>query len=314
MLLIWQAATVLTHLGPGGSSLPDDRSLWPSYISGGLVPPPSTSADALSTPPVRLTTKGAGKIQTYQPVSSSVPTRRVSRAISERSISGGQGPKLYDYSLKTQSGTSSTTSLTQIRPGLLGRPTAAASFGAVGNGDSNTNMREGDRIGLSKTLPMNVPLSGMYAQQEATDAYKNVGYRETTNVTEDSYSSAGASISAGANSWTVPRSELRSVSESISGSGEDEEDEPAPTYVDNARENHGFHGTSGVANFDKVVDAEAAGHGFSRRRQALKQETTVRDVAEEDEWGVEVDMDMEVDVSRQKSLRNQILTTDRQTT
>lgn len=38
-----EAAAILSHLSPataGGTSLPEDRSLWPSYLSGGLLPLP----------------------------------------------------------------------------------------------------------------------------------------------------------------------------------------------------------------------------------------------------------------------------------
>ncbi|KAG8881763.1 hypothetical protein FRB97_009172 [Tulasnella sp. 331] len=44
-----EAAAILSHLSPQegggkgtGTSLPEDRSLWPSYLSGGLLPAPST--------------------------------------------------------------------------------------------------------------------------------------------------------------------------------------------------------------------------------------------------------------------------------
>lgn len=40
-----QAAAILSHLSstPTGTSLPEDRSLWPSFLSPGLVPPPAAS-------------------------------------------------------------------------------------------------------------------------------------------------------------------------------------------------------------------------------------------------------------------------------
>ena len=31
----------MSHLSPSSASLPEDRSLWPSFLSGGLVPPPA---------------------------------------------------------------------------------------------------------------------------------------------------------------------------------------------------------------------------------------------------------------------------------
>ena len=100
----------------------------------------------------------------------------------------------------------------------------------------------------------------------------------------------------GAGGWSVPHSELRSVSESVSGSGEEEEDESNGSYVDGERAHRSYRNDVGVVD----PEVPAAGYGFSGRRRALKQETTDTDaiaIAEEDEWGVEVDMDMDVDVS-----------------
>jgi hypothetical protein len=45
MLTGVQAAAILSHLSttPTGTSLPEDRSLWPSFLSPGLVAPPSAA-------------------------------------------------------------------------------------------------------------------------------------------------------------------------------------------------------------------------------------------------------------------------------
>lgn len=36
-----EAAAILSHLSPKTEGLPEDRSLWPSFLSGGSVPAPS---------------------------------------------------------------------------------------------------------------------------------------------------------------------------------------------------------------------------------------------------------------------------------
>ncbi|KAG8949798.1 hypothetical protein FRC03_000264 [Tulasnella sp. 419] len=59
-----EAAAILSHLTPkesggqGGTSLPEDRSLWPSYLSGGLLPAPSTSTPSSAKPSNIGLTKG----------------------------------------------------------------------------------------------------------------------------------------------------------------------------------------------------------------------------------------------------------------
>ncbi|KAI0049356.1 hypothetical protein FA95DRAFT_1604478 [Auriscalpium vulgare] len=49
---LMEAAAILSHLGPG-QSLPDDRSLWPSFLSGGSLPSPAAPI-ATSVPGPRL--------------------------------------------------------------------------------------------------------------------------------------------------------------------------------------------------------------------------------------------------------------------
>lgn len=237
-----------------------------------------------------------------QPISSSVPARRGARALSDRSIStgtsacAGSGPKLYDYNLKSQGGASSTGSLTQIRPGLLGRPTAPASLGSAPS--DNASVKE-EHVVPSKSLLTGVPVPG--APAEDAEGYARNGYRDPPHAAGGSYSSVGASASVGAGGWSLSHSELRSVSESISGSGEDE-DESGGSYAEREREReqHGYRGRVGVVDPEAMADTPAAGYGFSGRRHAMKQEVAEADdlpTAEDVEWGVEVDMDMDVDVS-----------------
>lgn len=90
-----EAAAILSHLAPSsaggtGTSLPEDRSLWPSFLSGGALPPPiGTAAD------------GA-----HPRISSSVPNR-------------GAAPRMHEYPV-------ASGGLTQLRPGVLGVSTSSS--------------------------------------------------------------------------------------------------------------------------------------------------------------------------------------------
>ncbi|KAF7976151.1 hypothetical protein HWV62_7463 [Athelia sp. TMB] len=90
-----EAAAILSHLSPGsaGTSLPEDRSLWPSFLSGGTLPPPATHPE-----------------HAHPRVSSSVPAASAfSRA----------GPRMHEYPVGG--------GLTQLRPGVLGVSTGSES-------------------------------------------------------------------------------------------------------------------------------------------------------------------------------------------
>jgi len=91
-----EAAAILSHLTPsasGGSSLPDDRSLWPSFLSGGVLPPPLPASESVSE-------------TTAYPTSSSVPSR----------------PRIHDYALPS----TSVSGITRLRPGIIAVPTEPA--------------------------------------------------------------------------------------------------------------------------------------------------------------------------------------------
>jgi len=99
-----QAAAILSHLTPsasGGSSLPDDRSLWPSFLSGGALPPPVPLSESVTE-------------ATAYPTSSSVPS----------------GPRIHDYSLPS----TSVSGITRLRPGIIAVPTDPVSCGPPENG------------------------------------------------------------------------------------------------------------------------------------------------------------------------------------
>ncbi|PFH51590.1 hypothetical protein AMATHDRAFT_46941 [Amanita thiersii Skay4041] len=126
-----EAAAILSHLSPNVSSLPEDRSLWPFFLSGGSLPPPenvlitpsshspmayhnsanhnlsfSNTTGLSSTSP-----KGNGTaIGGVRPTSSSVPTQ------SGNFFSYSNGPTIHQYAVSPPT----TAGATQVRPAPLG--------------------------------------------------------------------------------------------------------------------------------------------------------------------------------------------------
>ncbi|EIN05574.1 hypothetical protein PUNSTDRAFT_54941 [Punctularia strigosozonata HHB-11173 SS5] len=183
-----EAAAILSHISPDatGTSLPEDRSLWPSFLSGGMIPSPSTSASTagVHAPPTA-------------PTSSSVPATSFLAASSRASSAG---PRLHDFSVRS--------SRTQIRPGVVGVPTAAAAT-------------------TTTTAPVAVPAKAEYREPRSfSSSYDALG------------SSFGRGLGAHAHSQSFTRySEVRSSSGSRSRSAsldeeEEEEEEEGGQYVD----------------------------------------------------------------------------------
>ncbi|KAH8827640.1 hypothetical protein DL96DRAFT_1599747 [Flagelloscypha sp. PMI_526] len=110
-----EAAAILSHLSPDsatGTSLPEDRSLWPSYLSNGTLPPPEGT-----TLPIVVPTKKAS------PISASVPQNAlgISGIPNNGKRAGSTGPRLHDYNISASEG-----GITQVRPGLIGVPTGVS--------------------------------------------------------------------------------------------------------------------------------------------------------------------------------------------
>lgn len=176
----------MSHIAPpgeGGTSLPEDRSLWPSFLSGGLLPPPSGARPVVSSSP-------AGQVpqQPYR-VSSSVPTQ------SALSISrpASTGPRLHDYAIPTASG------ITHVRPGVVG----------VSTGTSPAHT----------PAPQVAPLPVNRSTYRDTAR----GMSVSSDVLESPISSAIGQQSYGTTgSWSLPRSSVRSRSTSAPKSEEDE--------------------------------------------------------------------------------------------
>ncbi|TFY55006.1 hypothetical protein EVJ58_g8524 [Rhodofomes roseus] len=271
-----EAAAILSHIAPsarGGTSLPDDRALWPSYLSGGLVPPPSAeNAKAMG-----VSTKPSPPSFSLEqpapfPVSSSVPAP----SVPVLSSFARSGPRMHDYDVAVAGG------LTQLRPGVLGVPTGAESP-APPRTDSPAYSVE-----RSAAVPITVPSQGSYRERDplgysfvsrasASDAWSSP---VSTGFAQSSFRSSSASASAlghsyepsdGMGGWSLPRSSIRSSSRSRSGSVSESD------FVD-----------------VESVDGDYA-YGFSARsikRQSSLRATSVGEKIEEEWDGMEMEMEM----------------------
>ncbi|KAF9074494.1 hypothetical protein BDP27DRAFT_1416372 [Rhodocollybia butyracea] len=197
-----EAAAILSHFSADsatGTSLPEDRSLWPSFLSGGSLPVP----------------EGTGPDM----VSSSVPTTNVLHSASgSSSVSSGVtparspsvGPRLHDYTIPT-------TDVTQVRPGLymMGGSSAPSSVASpLHPSESHSEIRSlGPGIGYGRAPSVSSSLNDSPGDSPRRAPLSNF---------------APSSSSYTSTSFSIPRSSLRSgsvFSESERSSSLEEEDE-----------------------------------------------------------------------------------------
>ncbi|KAJ4481033.1 hypothetical protein J3R30DRAFT_2393449 [Lentinula aciculospora] len=208
-----EAAAILSHLSAEsatGTSLPEDRSLWPSFLSGGSLPLPEGNPGAPNV--------------TSSMVSNSVPASNVLRSASASSGTTparppSVGPRLHDYTVPT-------TDVTQVRPGLYmmggsSVPSSAISPIAISPNDSYSEVRSlGPGIGYGRA----VSLSSSSGDSPPPQGARPNGPRATVS------SFAPSSSSYDSTSLSIPRSSLRSgsvfsESERSSSLEEEEDDE-----------------------------------------------------------------------------------------
>ncbi|KAI0659144.1 hypothetical protein C8Q70DRAFT_989431 [Cubamyces menziesii] len=301
-----EAAAILSHLDPaatGGRSLPEDRSMWPSFLSGGLLPPPSTANGAVqdgAKPGLKGRSSSVStsfEQSTMHPISSSVPATSLLSSSSGTPGRGptrspSAGPRMHDYALPSSGG------ITHVRPGVVGVPTTAPDVNAV----SATN---GFHATQQRSSPMPVPTSrdayreprdgGGYSFVSASGASTSEAWSSPVSVgfAQSSFrSSSAASYSAsysasglersfsseGAGGWSLPRSSVRSGSLSRSRSGSVDEGD---FVVD----------VDGMAD-----DGEGAGvgrFGFTSRNWKMDMARNGNGKIEEEEWdGMEMEMEM----------------------
>jgi len=196
-----EAAAILSHLSPTSSSLPDDRSLWPSFLSGGSLPPPDPStllstSDSARRNATNTAAGGGGTMvaTTAAGVSSSVPA-----SASTYARSSSTGPRMHDYSIPVNS------TSTHIRPGLFGVHTA---------------LNEGGNIPVTsdpaQVQPMSVPITTSLSSY----SWSSLGISQPNNNYVNSLS-----IGTEAGGWSLPRSAVRSRSGSTSDIDEQEEEQ-----------------------------------------------------------------------------------------
>lgn len=208
-----QAAAILSHLSPSsasGTSLPDDRSLWPSFLSGGSLP----KVDSTS-----LGQNGTSVPVTSYPVSSSVPGHFLRAP-------PGSGPRLHDYAIPSTNGASG---ITQLRPGLISVPTGPEAVTSSGTGVT------------TPAIPVPLRNSGhalVNGGYHTDSAYRGATSGASASPYENGIVTGTSYVSSnGDGGWSLPRSSIRSVSvsshsasRSRSGSASDEESVDADAY------------------------------------------------------------------------------------
>ncbi|KAK7062898.1 hypothetical protein VNI00_000395 [Paramarasmius palmivorus] len=292
-----EAAAILSHLSPDsatGTSLPEDRSLWPSFLSGGTLPLPE---GVNYQSPSSVT---GGSIPAY-PSSSSVPITSIMRSMSSStnnsdstSRAASTGPRLHDYSI-------SPGDVTQVRPGLV-----------VANGNARSSPAPS-----THTTPIPVPRENSVGVEVSGYGF---GYGTRTNGRPKSFRAEsvehgvspypqrsksrgmGQTSSFGTGtSISLPRSSLRSGSvsgRSSSGSGsagrsgsssleEDEEVEDEEDYLRGERDidvdiEDDTHTKMKVSRYPYDYDIHA-NVGKANNMKSMKEE--------EEDWEMDMEMD-----------------------
>ncbi|THH03172.1 hypothetical protein EW145_g6472 [Phellinidium pouzarii] len=318
-----KAAAVLSHLGPK-ASLPEDRSLWPSYLSNGLLPPPST-ANVSSTNPlmttvnVRANFRSTAADEKHSLVSSSVPVGthapRLDRYRSGSAAStSGSGPRMHDYTV--QGG------ITQIRPGLLAHSTtpaaaptrmlAGTTISPYADADEDSDTKdEGAKddppahsipvTSPSKSLPMAVPNTTNNGSSGAEFGYSAYGGYRDARAPESVFSASGVSAESLAHSggWSLPHSDLRSssvarstsYSASRAGSRSDEEDSPEGFDEEGDGDDDVDVADAESAMFEPAFESyPAPKYSFASRGVDVEHAVVKKEL--EDDWTMEMDMDL----------------------
>ncbi|KAG1741667.1 hypothetical protein EDB19DRAFT_1704471 [Suillus lakei] len=258
-----EAAAILSHLSPSstnGTSLPEDRSLWPTFLSGGIVPPPAPGSAH----------EGSGTSSPSKPVSSSVPATSVLSS----GRAGSTGPRLHDYSIPQATGPGG---ITQLRPGLLGVPTALNS--------------------RAPSSPVPVPAAPTDADARNLLALGSVSVHSeswgspTSSSFYDVSSFPSASASLSRSGWSHPRSSVRSMSASSHSSDDGE----LADVDDITSANMHMYGRVSSTRFRWKSEEEDAVLSFSVPEEVEEEGIGPGTVKKsEEQWdGMEMDMEMD---------------------
>ncbi|KAG2136333.1 uncharacterized protein EDB93DRAFT_1169214 [Suillus bovinus] len=258
-----EAAAILSHLSPSstnGTSLPEDRSLWPTFLSGGIVPPPAPGSAH----------EGSGTSSPSKLISSSVPA---SSALSSSGRAGSAGPRLHDYSISQATGPGG---ITQLRPGLLGVPTTPNS--------------------RTPSSPVPVPAAPTDADARNLLALGSVSVHSESwsSPTSSSFycvsSFPSASASLSRSGWSHPRSSVRSMSASSHSS---DDGELAEDDIPSA--NMHIHGRVSGTRFRWKSEEEDAVLSFSVPEEVEEEGISPGMVKKSQEQWDGMEMDMEMD-------------------
>lgn len=188
-----EAAAILSHMSPtvsGGRSLPDDRSLWPSFLSGGSLP---TSDSANGEHQSHIISPSSS--YSSHPISSSVPVGPMST-----------GPRLHAYGV-------GSGLVTQVRPGLVGVPTASGGVAVIGERADNQNGSTSQPVPVPRGRRGDTSGAAIRTSSDFTGRGLHGSYGS------QSYGYAGG-VSLPASSVRSGSSPPRSLSRSRSGSAE----------------------------------------------------------------------------------------------
>ncbi|TFK23294.1 hypothetical protein FA15DRAFT_695131 [Coprinopsis marcescibilis] len=204
-----EAAAILSHMSPaasGGRSLPEDRSLWPSFLSGGSLPPPE--------PPIPTSRMSATATESssHSQSNTSYPSHPASSSVPARALSSG--PRLHDYGV-------GPGVVTQVRPGLIGVTNSNGGVAIIPDRAASTGPSEPRTVrGTTPSQPVPVP-GGRNPPHGDTYSGGGRAYRQRVPH-EDFESSWGGSFGYGSSlrsggGLSLPNSSIRS-----SGSSPDE--------------------------------------------------------------------------------------------
>ena len=246
-------------MGKQPASLPEDRSEWPSFLSGGSLPKtevagggipsvPSTSTSASSVPSASslgLSSSGLSSATstsgfspstpTHHPISSSVPNPQSS------------GPRLHDYALKAPGG---KVVVTQVRPGLL--------LGVNSNGDPSIPYTNSTTPASGTAYPMSMPIQQFAPTRTPHHAYGyDYGYTPIVPAGggEDTLNGIGPPT------WSLPNSSMRSVSHgrSLSSGSALSEDGDIEIDIEDEDEEYGRGRVMGRKGRNFNVEGDADG-------------------------------------------------------
>ncbi|KAG0702547.1 hypothetical protein DFH29DRAFT_920836 [Suillus ampliporus] len=258
-----EAAAILSHLSPSsqtGTSLPEDRSLWPTFLSGGIVPPPApgTAHEGSGTSPSK-------------PISSSVPATSV---LSSPGRAGSTGPRLHDYSIPQATGPGG---ITQLRPGLLGVSTTPSRASSSPVPVPTASATDADARNL-------LALGSASVHSESWGSPTSSSFYGVSSF-------PSASVSLSRSGWSHPRSSVRSMSASSHSS-----DDGEPADVDDITSaNMRMYGRVSGTRFRWKSEEEDAVLSFSVPEE-VEEENVGPGVMKksEEQWdGMEMDMEMD---------------------